>query len=111
MNIFPKILVLTAGYGNGHLQASQALSEQFEKQGAKQVVTLDLMKEGHPLLNTITISLYNKSTQVARMGLDYYGWSYYLTREAEYDALINRSLNILGRRNYFSIYSKYDQMQ
>ncbi|MCY9667291.1 hypothetical protein M5X11_20590 [Paenibacillus alginolyticus] len=101
MNIFPKILVLTAGYGNGHLQASQALSEQFEKQGAKQVVTLDLMKEGHPLLNTITISLYNKSTQVARMGLDYYGWSYYLTREAEYDALINRSLNILGRKKLF----------
>jgi processive 1,2-diacylglycerol beta-glucosyltransferase len=101
MNLFPKILVLTAGYGNGHLQASQALSEQFEKQGAKQVVTLDLMKEGHPLLNTITISLYNKSTQVARMGLDYYGWSYYLTREAEYDALINRSLNILGRKKLF----------
>jgi processive 1,2-diacylglycerol beta-glucosyltransferase len=98
MNVTPRILILTAGYGNGHLQASQALQEQFEKQGIRQVRTLDLMKEGHPLINTIAISLYNKSSQISRIGLDYYGWSYYLTREVEHDALINRSLNILGRK-------------
>ncbi|MFD0698975.1 glycosyltransferase [Paenibacillus sp. GCM10027628] len=103
MNKNRKILILTASYGNGHLQASHALQEQFEKQGAKEVITLDLMKEGHPLLNTITVSLYNKSTQVARMGLDYYGWSYYFTREAEHDAFINRSLNILGRKKLVQI--------
>ncbi|MEW9700466.1 glycosyltransferase [Paenibacillus sp. SI8] len=98
MKVIPRILILTAGYGNGHVQASKALQEQFESQGIQQVTTLDLMKEGHPFLNTISISLYNKSAQISRMGLDYYGWSYYWTREAEHNALINRSFNNLGRK-------------
>ncbi|MEI7026235.1 MGDG synthase family glycosyltransferase [Paenibacillus sp. y28] len=103
MNVTPRILLLTAGFGNGHVQASRAIQEQFQKQGVQQVITLDLMKESHPLLNTIMISLYNKSTQISRMGIDYYGWTYYLTRESEYDALINRTMNQLGRKKLVQI--------
>ncbi|MBD0382995.1 MGDG synthase family glycosyltransferase [Paenibacillus sedimenti] len=98
MNVNPRILILTASYGNGHIQASQALQQQFIKQGVEQVKVVDLMKEGHPFINMITTSLVNKSTQISRMGLDYYGWSYYLTRETKRTALFQRSMTALGKK-------------
>ncbi|MFD0696927.1 glycosyltransferase [Paenibacillus sp. GCM10027628] len=98
MNSDPRILILTASYGNGHIQASQALQQQFFKQGVEQVKVVDLMKEGHPFINMVTTSLVNKSTQISRMGLDYYGWSYYLTRETKRTALFQRSMTALGKK-------------
>ena len=56
------------------------------------------MKEAHPLLNTITTKLYVKSTQTSKYGLDYYGWSYYMTRDTRHDGSWNKYLNYLGRR-------------
>jgi processive 1,2-diacylglycerol beta-glucosyltransferase len=103
MNVIPRILILTASYGNGHLLASQALLHQFQKQGVGHVTSVDLMKEGHPFLNTITTSLYKKSTQISRIGFDYYGWTYYLTRDVEHNALFNRSMNILGRKKLMKV--------
>ncbi|OXM87997.1 MGDG synthase family glycosyltransferase [Paenibacillus rigui] len=97
-NVNPRVLILTASYGNGHIQASQAIQQQFIKQGVDQVSVIDLMKEGHPFLNKITTSLYKKSPQSSRIGLDYYGWSYYLTRETKHTALFNRSMQALGRK-------------
>jgi processive 1,2-diacylglycerol beta-glucosyltransferase len=98
MNVNPRILILTASYGNGHIQASQALHQQFIRQGVEQVKVVDLMKEGHPFINMVTTSLVNKSTKISRMGLDYYGWSYYLTREKKRSALFQRSMTALGKK-------------
>ncbi|SDN75452.1 processive 1,2-diacylglycerol beta-glucosyltransferase [Paenibacillus sp. yr247] len=98
MNVNPRVLILTASYGNGHLQASKALQQQFLSQGVEHVKIVNLMKEGHPFINLITTSLVNKSTKISRMGLDYYGWSYYLTRETKRTALFQRSMTYLGQK-------------
>ncbi|MBP1966599.1 MGDG synthase family glycosyltransferase [Paenibacillus aceris] len=98
MSVNPRVLILTANYGNGHIQASKALQQQFLKQGVEHVKVVDLMKEGHPLINLITTSLVNQSTKSSRIGLDYYGWSYYLTRESKRTALFQRSMNYLGKK-------------
>ena len=33
MNVTPTILILTAKYGSGHMQAAKALATEFEKEG------------------------------------------------------------------------------
>lgn len=98
MNHRPRILILTASYGDGHIQAARALKQSFLTQGMEQVLIVDLMKEAHPLLNTITTTLYLKSTQTSKFGLDYYGWSYYMTRETKPDLAWNRYFNIIGKK-------------
>ncbi|TXK76969.1 MGDG synthase family glycosyltransferase [Paenibacillus sp. N3.4] len=98
MNLNPRVLILTASYGNGHIKASQALHQQLIKQGVEQVKIVDLMKEGHPFIHMVTNSLINRSIQISRVGLNYYGWSYYLTRENKRSALLQRSMTILGKK-------------
>ncbi|WP_282938469.1 glycosyltransferase [Paenibacillus sp. RC67] len=98
MNHRPRILILTASYGDGHIQAARALKQSFLNQGMEQILIVDLMKEAHPLLNSITTTLYLKSTQTSKFGLDYYGWSYYMTRETKPDLAWNRYFNIIGKK-------------
>ncbi|OPH57504.1 hypothetical protein BC351_02970 [Paenibacillus ferrarius] len=98
MNMNPRILILTESYGNGHVQASKALQQQFLKQGVDNVKIVNLMKEGHPFIHLLTASLINKSTTSSRLGLDYYGWSYYLTRDTKRTALFQRSMTYLGQK-------------
>ncbi|WP_051620769.1 MGDG synthase family glycosyltransferase [Paenibacillus sp. UNC451MF] len=106
MNHRPKVLILTASYGDGHIQAARALKQSFLTQGMEQVLIVDLMKEAHPLLNTITTTLYLKSTQTSKFGLDYYGWSYYMTRETKPDLAWNRYFNIIGKKKLKEIIEK-----
>jgi processive 1,2-diacylglycerol beta-glucosyltransferase len=94
----PRILILTASYGDGHVQASRALDTSFRQLGIEDVRIVDLMREAHPLLNSITTKLYVTSTQTSRYGLDYYGWSYYLTRDSKYDGSWGKYFNYLGRK-------------
>ncbi|WP_161409570.1 MGDG synthase family glycosyltransferase [Paenibacillus silvestris] len=94
----PRVLILTASYGNGHLQASKALLQQFNQQGVENVKVVNLMKEGHPWIHSITSTLVSKSTKVSRLGIDYYGWSYYLTRETKDTALFQKSMTYLGQK-------------
>ncbi|WNR43101.1 MGDG synthase family glycosyltransferase [Paenibacillus roseipurpureus] len=98
MKANPRVLILTASYGNGHLQASKALYQQFVEQGIEHVKIVNLMKEGHPFINLITTKLINTSVRSSRFGLDYYGWCYYLTRETKQTALFQKSMNLLGQR-------------
>lgn len=98
MNANPRVLILTASYGNGHLQASKALYQQFLEQGIEHVKIVNLMKEGHPFINLITTTLINTSVKSSRFGLDYYGWCYYLTRETKQTALFQKSMTYLGQR-------------
>ena len=98
MNANPRVLILTASYGNGHLQASKALYQQFVEQGIEHVKIVNLMKEGHPFINLITTTLINTSVKSSRFGLDYYGWCYYLTRETKQTALFQKSMTYLGQR-------------
>jgi processive 1,2-diacylglycerol beta-glucosyltransferase len=94
----PKIMILTASYGDGHIHASRALKQSFAKAGIDQVIIIDLMKEAHPILNKISRTLYLKSSITSQYGLDYYGWSYYMTRDTKPDVAWNRYFNILGKK-------------
>lgn len=91
----PKILILYASYGEGHLQAARALRQSFVRQGADNVALIDLMAEAHPLLNGLTRFIYLKSSALfPRL----YGWSYYWTQHIRPDRLFLRVLNSMGMR-------------
>lgn len=92
-----RILILTASYGEGHLQAARSLKVSFERQGIGQVHILDLMKEAHPLFNKITTTLYIKSMLVSQYGFDYYGWSYYITKDTKFHVGWRRYIHNLGQ--------------
>ena len=73
-----KILILYAGYGDGHVQVSKALRYCFEASGSNQVLLLDLYARSHPLINELTRLVYLFSSKFCPQ---LYGWSYYLTRD------------------------------
>ncbi|WP_243290813.1 diglucosyl diacylglycerol synthase [Bacillus sp. FJAT-47783] len=70
----PKILILTAKYGNGHIQVAKTL-EQRCKQLGMNVVLSDLYQESHPVITEVTKYLYLKSFSVGKQfyRLFYYG--------------------------------------
>jgi processive 1,2-diacylglycerol beta-glucosyltransferase len=74
-----KFLILTAGYGDGHIKVAQALQQTIEQYGDQHIV-IDLYQEALPVWNELCKQLYKKSAAMAGYGLDYYGWIYYLTR-------------------------------
>lgn len=71
-----KVLILTAPYGQGHMQASNALAESFEALNYE-VVTYDMVSEERPFLTTIIKKSYQ---QFYRPGLNrIYGASFKTT--------------------------------
>nr|WP_237690851.1 glycosyltransferase [Paenibacillus caui] len=91
-------MILTASYGEGHVQVSRTLQHCFLAKDVQEVQIIDLMKEAHPLLNSISTRLYLKSTRTSQYGLDFYGWSYYMTRDASPDGSLSKYFNSLGKK-------------
>jgi processive 1,2-diacylglycerol beta-glucosyltransferase len=102
----PHIMILTASFGDGHLQASRALKKSFLGQGVENVSVIDLLREAHPLLNTVSRKLYKTSTKTTKYGFDYYGWSYYITRDRKPDSAWSRYFNYLGSKKLREIISQ-----
>lgn len=96
MKQLPRILMLTAGYGAGHELAAYAIKEYCHQHGLANVQIIDLMKEAHPLLNKISTAVYMSSFHAARFGINYYGWSYYLTQKNNAYSPVLAGLNRLG---------------
>ncbi|MED5018623.1 glycosyltransferase [Paenibacillus chibensis] len=94
----PRILILTAGYGEGHLQVSRALEHSFRSHQVHHVQIVDLIKEAHPILHSVSTKLYQMSSVSSQFGFDYYGWSYYATRDYNPAGSVQRYLNSIGRR-------------
>jgi UDP-N-acetylglucosamine:LPS N-acetylglucosamine transferase len=61
-----RIMILTARFGDGHLQASRALKQSFLDQGIEDVKVIDLLQESHPVLNTISRSPLEQVHQLYR---------------------------------------------
>lgn len=70
----PKALILTAKYGNGHVQVAHTLEKKC-KQLKMDVVVCDLYREAHPVITEITKYLYLKSFSYGKQfyRLFYYG--------------------------------------
>jgi len=71
----PKVLILTAHYGNGHVQVAKTLEQTFRQKGIEDVIVCDLFGESHPFITDITKYLYLKSYTIGKelYRLFYYG--------------------------------------
>ncbi|HEX7056553.1 MAG TPA: glycosyltransferase [Bacilli bacterium] len=99
----PKILILYANYGDGHMQVSKALADCFQKSGANAVLMVDLFAEAHPLMHAITRFAYLKSSVYSPR---LYGWSYALTQNMRSDQSAAKWVNALGIRKLKEIISR-----
>lgn len=62
----PKVLILTAHYGNGHVQVAKTLEQTFRQKGIEDVIVCDLFGESHPFITDITKYLYLKSYTIGK---------------------------------------------
>lgn len=71
-----KVLLLTGSFGNGHIQVSNNLKDEFKKNYSSDVLIVesDLFLEAHPNLTPILKELYLYSFSYFR---DIYGYLYY----------------------------------
>ncbi|MGG6313813.1 MGDG synthase family glycosyltransferase [Paenibacillus macerans] len=100
------IVILTAGYGNGHIQVARTLEQAFYRSGVGSVSIVDLYREAHPGMNSVSRYLYLYSPVFSAYGLDYYGWSYYATRDLEQSSALAKWSNLLGMKKMMSILKK-----
>lgn len=90
----PKLLIVYASYGEGHLQAAKALRDACEEFGEQQVIMCDLFAESHPWLNEMTRRFYQKSyTHLPYL----YGWMYGITKPMKHNSLFGSWLHSFGR--------------
>lgn len=75
----PKVLILTANYGNGHLQVAHALQERFALKDRADVSVRNIYQETNPRLNEWTRKLYLKS--FTKSGKHLYRLFYYSSQE------------------------------
>lgn len=70
-----KVLILTAKYGNGHVQVAKTLENQCKKLGFEKVIVCNLYSESFPVFSEITQYLYLKSFSFGKQfyRLFYYG--------------------------------------
>ncbi|MNZ45445.1 Processive diacylglycerol beta-glucosyltransferase [compost metagenome] len=90
----PKLLILYASYGEGHIQVARAIRDTLEAYGNNRTVLVDLMAESHPWLNAMTRSFYLKSyTYMPSL----YGWVYNLTKPMKHNSMLGGLLHSFGR--------------
>lgn len=70
-----KVIILTASYGNGHLQVANSLYEECVNRGLTNVKICNLYAESHPFISEVTEKLYTKSFTYGKQfyKLFYYG--------------------------------------
>lgn len=70
-----KVLILTAKYGNGHVQVAKTLENKCKELGFKKVSICNLYSESFPIFSEITQYLYLKSFSIGKQfyRLFYYG--------------------------------------
>jgi len=75
LNTNKKILILTANYGNGHMQVAKTLYDECKSQGFEHVIVSNLYQESNPIVSEVTQYLYLKSFSIGKQfyRLFYYG--------------------------------------
>ncbi|WP_338789366.1 diglucosyl diacylglycerol synthase [Metabacillus sp. FJAT-53654] len=70
-----KVLILTAKYGNGHVQVAKTLENKCKELGFEKVVVCNLYSESFPVFSEITQYLYLKSFSIGKQfyRIFYYG--------------------------------------
>lgn len=91
----PKILILTAHYGNGHIQVAKTLEQSLRKMGIDKVTVSDLISESHPIMAEITRYLYLKSFSI---GKQFYRLFYYSVDKMSNKRIMNLYVKLGHRR-------------
>ncbi|TXC93211.1 diglucosyl diacylglycerol synthase [Metabacillus litoralis] len=75
MKMLKKVLILTAKYGNGHVQVAKTLEKKCKDLGFEKIVVCNLYSESFPIFSEITQYLYLKSFSIGKQfyRLFYYG--------------------------------------
>ncbi|KMJ59681.1 diacylglycerol glucosyltransferase [Bacillus sp. LL01] len=81
----PKIIILTASYGNGHLQVANSLYQECLNRGFDNVKICNLYAESHPFFSELTEKLYKKSFT---FGKQFYKLFYYGTDKMQSKKLL-----------------------
>ncbi len=89
----PKIMILYASYGDGHLRVSKAVETCFRSKGIRDIILIDLLAEAHPVLNELTKFIYLNSFKVLPA---VYGAAYKITKDLPPGASFLRALNFFG---------------
>ncbi|WP_106769040.1 MGDG synthase family glycosyltransferase [Paenibacillus faecalis] len=89
----PRIMILYASYGSGHLQAAHAIEAELRQRGMNDIVLLDLMAEAYPLLYEINKFVYK---QCFKLAPQIYGWIYDKTKHMQPDSSLATLLHGLG---------------
>ncbi|MBD2867631.1 MGDG synthase family glycosyltransferase [Paenibacillus arenilitoris] len=108
MHRYRKLVILTASYGDGHLQVSRTLKDMFARLGYPSVKIIDLFQEAHPFLNAVARFAYLRSPAFSALGFDYYGWSYYFTRNLNQAGALAKGINRLGVRRLIDVVREED---
>lgn len=101
----PKLLIVYASYGEGHIQAAKALQDAYTDFGhaKQQIVMYDLMAESHPWINEMTRRFYQKSyTHLPYL----YGWMYDITKPMKHNSLFGSWLHSFGRQKVRQLLDK-----
>lgn len=95
-----RVLILSASYGDGHIQVSRALASRFAEKGCRNVQIVDLFAEAHPYINALMRALYLKTYSFAPF---LYGWVYYGSQSMSSDKHVFKWLNSFGLRKLQAI--------
>jgi processive 1,2-diacylglycerol beta-glucosyltransferase len=95
-----RILIIYSTFGDGHLQAANAVKQQLVDQGISRVHMLDLMAEAHPYWNAVSRYCYIKSSSWFP-GI--YGLSYRLTKGTRPDGPFSRIIHSIGKRKLLEV--------
>lgn len=92
----PSILILSAGYGEGHRQAAFALAHELkERWDPVRVDVVDFMEMVHPVVNSVTRFLYEKSVKKAPK---LYGLFYRQTNKIQPTSNMQKLVRQIGAR-------------
>lgn len=98
------ILILTAHYGEGHVQTAQTLADTFIEKGVQNVHVCDLYGEAYPAIHSFAQTLLKKS--FSRLGAPLYKVFYYGT-----DKLSAKGLSYfyqhLGKKRLIELFQAY----
>ncbi|UII54543.1 diacylglycerol glucosyltransferase [Cytobacillus spongiae] len=98
----PTVLILTAHYGSGHVQAAKVLAAELKEKGYTPIVS-DLFGESYPAFSTITQALLMKSFSY---GTQFYKWFYYGTNKL-HDKGLTQFSQYLGQKKFLHLVGTY----
>lgn len=99
-----KVLLLSAGFGDGHHQVANALRESFVLRGVD-VYEVDCFDQTNHILAKLNQWMYEKITKYLPM---VYGVSYRLTAKLSPDCILWKLLSVFSRRAFVRAVDEYE---